>query len=707
MTLRFFRKHRKLGIILLISAVFAMVTFGVLSGVPKVFDMVRGNKIEKATVMEVYGKKISRLTAQRVRENLGLTGQLNEGIYQSLMKARYSQSEHREESLRTLSVMATFASPMPVVYAETADAADREKVVEATLILLEKAEQMGLRADEGTGAEVVRQWQAAGMAPQEIAYLRGQFFGGSEELMQKALAQDLVLNTYINMEASCGRVFKEDVTEAFRSENDKAELKEVTLPFGDFTKLVAAPTEAEIKAQYEKYRDVVAGPQQSFGYKVPDRVKVAYVSGAESDFEPTVTVSDSEIQAYYEEHKEKYALSGSHTVLDFSPENLLSGAAAGKAGTGANVPSGLPAKVLNAPELPAHSGARVTVASGVRAGAANVSSGAAAGEVSSGLAAPGVRYKPLSAVREDIERKLRKEKAAEACFIKIREAYVKLSQKTSLGLENVADGKLLKIHDSETFLTEEQAAELPGIGLAKGLAGGNQRLERRYGQGVPFAALAFAIKPFSDDPVIHKDRVVGPLVDEYENSYLFKVTAVEAGHTPAALAEVKDRVIADLKKKAAYELALKAGEALKAAAEKEGLATAAKAQKLTVETPEAVGRDEAVAGKLGTPRGRAVFETADAGKKVGLVGSETFDAVRVFAVEKVTHGTPSKFEESRADLVGAALRQARGTMVPNKLSAIEALIRESGAKMIDTIDYRETKKGEASSDTGVATPEGL
>ena len=325
--------------------------------------------------------------------------------------------------------------------------------------------------------------------------------------------------------------------------------------------------------------------------------------------------------------------------------------------------------------------------------------------MSSGLAVPGVRYKPLAMVREDIERKIRKEKAAEACFKKIREAYVKLSQKQSLGLENVADGKFLKIHDAEAFVTAEQAAELPGIGAAKGRAEG--ALSRKYGEFAPFAALAFAIKPFTDEPVTYKDIISHPLVDEYDNCYLYRVTAVEAEHKPASLAEARNLVLADLKKKAAYDLALKAGEALKAAAEKEGLAAAAQAKKLTVETPESIGRDEARTVKPGNPRGRAVFETADAGKKVGLVGSETYDTVRVFAVVKVVHGTVAEFDLTRTTLMENALHQARGKMLPNKLQTLEDMIRESGAKVLDSFDYRETKKGAASSATDAEMPPGL
>jgi hypothetical protein len=723
MTLRFFRKHKKLGIILLISAVFAMVTFSVLFKLPDAWQGWFGDPYHlKMPVMAVYGKQVPRLAALRVRENLSAGGPFNWVVFRSLTEAMYSpQSDQRKDRLHALSIFATYMSPMPVIYHETTDAEEKDKVVEATLVLLAKAERIGLQADEATGEAVLKHWKDAGIPEQEIAEIQAQFFPGPKgrEVMVQSLAQDLVLSSYITLGSDCSRVFRADVAEEFRSENDKAAIKEVTLPYGDFKKDVAEPTQEQMAAQFAKYQDVVAGPDQPFGYKVPDRVKVAYVTGAESDFEPTVTVSDSEIQAYYDEHKEKYILSGSETVLGPSAKNVASGAAA-------NVPSGLPAKVLNAPDLPAVTvtGGGANVASGAAAGkmvirsavapqaaakSANVSSGAGAGEVSSGLAAAaGVRYKPLAAVREDIERKLRHQKATAACFKKIREAYVKLSQQPMLSLENVADGKLLKVHDVAALVTAEQAGELPGIGAAKGQP--EERMARRYAEGVPFNVLAFAIKPFTDDPLIHKDRVAGPLMDEFDNSYLFKVTAVEAGHKPAALAEVKDQVIRDLKKKAAYELALKAGEALVAAAEKEGLAAAAKPRKLTVEMPEPVGRDEARAGKQGNPRGRAVFEAADGGKadkKVGLVGSETYDEVHVFEVEKVEHGTAAEYEQSRAMLAESALQRARSKMMPTTPQAIADLIRESGAKMLDTIDYREAKKGAASSSaTGVAMPPG-
>ncbi len=67
-----------------------------------------------------------------------------------------------------------------------------------------------------------------------------------------------------------------------------------------------------------------------------------------------------------------------------------------------------------------------------------------------------------------------------------------------------------------------------------------------------------------------------PLRDSLGNSYIFRLTDVRPAEPPANLAEVKDKIDADLRLAAAYQLAQAAADSLRSAAHEKGLANAAK-----------------------------------------------------------------------------------------------------------------------------------
>jgi hypothetical protein len=53
-----------------------------------------------------------------------------------------------------------------------------------------------------------------------------------------------------------------------------------------------APTEAELQAHFEKYRDVAAGDGSTFGYRLPDRIKIEWLRVGEDTVRAMVEASD-------------------------------------------------------------------------------------------------------------------------------------------------------------------------------------------------------------------------------------------------------------------------------------------------------------------------------------------------------------------------------------------------------------------------------
>lgn len=94
----------------------------------------------------------------------------------------------------------------------------------------------------------------------------------------------------------------------YKKFNVREELEVVALPVKDFLAQVAAPTEAEKRAFYEKYKGVFpneTGPG-SPGLRQPQRVEVEYLMADYEETEKLVPpVTDAEIKAFYEVNKER------------------------------------------------------------------------------------------------------------------------------------------------------------------------------------------------------------------------------------------------------------------------------------------------------------------------------------------------------------------------------------------------------------------
>ena len=94
----------------------------------------------------------------------------------------------------------------------------------------------------------------------------------------------------------------------YKKFNVREELEVVALPVKDFEAQVAAPTEAEKKVFYEKYKGVFPNEtgHGSPGLRQPQRVEVEYLMVDYEETEKLVPpVTDAEIKAFYEENKEQ------------------------------------------------------------------------------------------------------------------------------------------------------------------------------------------------------------------------------------------------------------------------------------------------------------------------------------------------------------------------------------------------------------------
>ncbi|MCC6492212.1 MAG: SurA N-terminal domain-containing protein [Pirellulales bacterium] len=173
--------------------------------------------------------------------------------------------------------------------------------------------------------------------------------------LRKLLAADFYRRTYAD---AAFVVLPQQKWEDWRKVNERIALQVASIPAEKFLDKVPAPTEAQLQAFYNDYKDFdpdlmenVGGrelPSPRPGFAVPHRVKLQYLLGAVDAKAQQLldSVTDAEIAAYYQEHKEDFL------KMDFPAEAPAAsdsgGAKPAEDASGSNAPAGAAAPTTEA-----------------------------------------------------------------------------------------------------------------------------------------------------------------------------------------------------------------------------------------------------------------------------------------------------------------------------------------------------------------------
>jgi peptidyl-prolyl cis-trans isomerase D len=100
-----------------------------------------------------------------------------------------------------------------------------------------------------------------------------------------------------------------DVYNTYRAQNERVSARVVGFPVADFVKEVKDPSDAEVRAYYEKYKDVLPDADRDTpGFKIPRKIRVEILSIDGTALERGIQdkLTDAELRTYYENHKADY-----------------------------------------------------------------------------------------------------------------------------------------------------------------------------------------------------------------------------------------------------------------------------------------------------------------------------------------------------------------------------------------------------------------
>jgi peptidyl-prolyl cis-trans isomerase D len=518
-----------------------------------------------------------------------------------------------------------------------------QRLVERKLMALEAA-RLGLRVDDETLAHEIRtspslQENGAFIGVAEIRRRLG-LAGVSEEEFQESMRADLAAQRLQSVVTDGVSVSPSEVEREYRRRNERAKV--------EYVKVVAPtqppPSDAEAAARYQAKPDA---------YKLPERRVVSYALIAAEALRSRVTVTEAEIDTYWRDHKDEFTTPeeacASHILVKVkaTPEDAvghsdaeakaLAQAAIAQLKGGSDFAA--VAKKVSEDEGTAAQGGdlgcfpRASMVPEFANAAFSLPIGQVSEPVKTSFGYHVIRVasrqeqreRALSEVKEGIRARLSSE----------RTQALAQSQVQSMSAA-IAGGRSLEAAAKELGIAVQKSAPLARGAAEPPLA------------SAQLSARAFELKV---GETAHEPFFVGP-----GDQAFIALVEVQAPRVPA-LSEVQTQVKADIARERAAEAARVRAAELRAVAAKDGLEKAAVAAGLVrKETPEALGRGQAL-GELGlTPAlEQAVYDAPVGALSEPVAVEGGYALVRVLERQAFD---AAAFQKEK-DAITGSLREAR------------------------------------------------
>lgn len=167
-------------------------------------------------------------------------------------------------------------------------------------LLLEEARRMGVRV---SSAEI-----AASVDARAVASLRDQL-GISTDRIHELLAQGLGLDRALAVQSEALLLSTPRAQNAYRNETQTVDVKLSVIDARAFLPRVAEPTDEQLAALFEEGKDRITEHTEEvlrFGYRVPDRVQVEYLTVDPQEAKRRMRVSPRDIEQHYNRNKSRY-----------------------------------------------------------------------------------------------------------------------------------------------------------------------------------------------------------------------------------------------------------------------------------------------------------------------------------------------------------------------------------------------------------------
>jgi len=434
------------------------------------------------------------------------------------------------------------------------------------------------------------------------------------ELMRRMLQDQRTYFYYEALGYGSTRLSKPLVEHFLQDQGSKVSGKIVVIRADQSLDEAPEPTPEQISELFEAYKDDLPGTAEpyGFGYRIPDRVKLEYLTISMDQARQHVKVTEADLLGYYRQNPARYA---------------------------------------DAPDPGAEPAAQEAEPKSYDE----------------------VRDQVIQDLSEDRAFELVDEMAKDAYGILYEDTrgmakegdYRVIGDVSLTSLREVADrleaeyGLLPQVRIvTDAWVNADKLINLPGIGQSF-LA--SELMNNRQVDFTSYVLSAKALKPETDNPLLPHRLQVGlagsPMISFDRSRHVFRLTAAEPSRQPLSMDEVREQVVSDARLVNAYKALTSVAESWRARAVDEGLdAVATQTGSLVLELPSTSRRERQPDGLLSSPNlpgvgqsdlfVNAFFDTADKARQngsiqegvkqdlIGVVGVDRKLALAVYQVDE-------------------------------------------------------------------------
>ncbi len=480
---------------------------------------------------------------------------------------------------------------------------------EMYLLLQLEARRMGVRVSVDRLESLLQQriYTIQGNQPVPYAEIKDP---DVKEAIHQTVANFMLVQNAAERAASVVKISEPMLHQALATQWQRLTLDVGDYAAADFLKQVKEPTEKQLEEQFNKYAAIAPDSPTNpmgFGYRYPDRVKLQTIRIARAAVRDAVLRQTDEynwkVKAYdyYMQHPERYQSSPEDKPTT-SPSALGPGAPLSLDGA-TTAPSTRP---TTRPFEEVY------------------------GDIHDQLV-KAATDQLLEDIQKSIESQMHRDfevwkptTQAAASSHPSRAASPAVAYTSFAYLQKLAGQIEDQFHVRPTVADVDQfkgAAELAAIdGIGTAHLPGEQDTTQLSATGTPFATYAVADaadlmpNPSANPSALPLNKLSMAMRDSLQDTYYFRLTAVDPSHPAKSLADVRARVAADVKIEEAYDLAKRKADALLEAATKQTLADACKALGVKMVVAGPVSQQSPIIPDYSLPTGaRQEFLDAAAG----------------------------------------------------------------------------------------------
>lgn len=242
-------------------------------------------------VVFLVGDVIGRASRSAAAQDVKFGTAFGEPVYSSQCRAAMS----------AIQIAGRLGCPAPYVAAGS----EVERMV-ASYLLIEEARRAGVRVSEKQVRELLKNSGAPDAYIDDVRenyqLSKGAFF---EAIGQAAAAW---MYAQYQLEAATGETMPQMEVQ-YRAENEQAVVRVSVVNTDAFIHLAPEPTEEQIAANFEEAKareDVRTDTELTFGYRLPDRVRIEYATVDPASMRDSIRVSRRQAEEYFNRHADKY-----------------------------------------------------------------------------------------------------------------------------------------------------------------------------------------------------------------------------------------------------------------------------------------------------------------------------------------------------------------------------------------------------------------